>query len=70
MPMDTYSAPGFPDPDSEPLLAIGEAAKLLAVSVSTMQRWDREGSLVALRTPGGMRRYRRADLLAAVSRAA
>lgn len=51
-------------------LSIGEAAKLLAVSVPTLQRWDREGRLVALRTVTNQRRYRREDLVAHLPRSA
>ncbi|MDR1852974.1 MAG: MerR family DNA-binding transcriptional regulator, partial [Propionibacteriaceae bacterium] len=36
-------------------VATGQAAKMLGVSVSTLQRWDREGKLVAERTPAGRR---------------
>ena len=39
------------------LVSIGEAAKLLGVSVQTLRRWDVEGKLVPQRTPGGQRRY-------------
>jgi excisionase family DNA binding protein len=39
------------------LVSVGEAAKILGVSVQTLRRWDREGKLVPLRTAGGTRRY-------------
>lgn len=32
-------------------------AKLIGVSVKTLQRWDNEGTLTALRTPGNRRYY-------------
>jgi len=35
---------------------------MLGVSVSTLQRWDREGKLIPERTPAGRRRYKVADL--------
>ena len=39
-------------------LSIGETAKLLGVSVSTLRRWECEGKLLpAYRTVGGHRRY-------------
>ena len=38
-------------------VAIGKAAEMLGVSVSTLRRWDETGQLVAERTPGGRRRY-------------
>ena len=34
-----------------------EFAKLISVSVQTLQRWDNEGILKAKRTPGNMRFY-------------
>lgn len=36
---------------------ISEAAELIGVSVKTLQRWDREGKLVANRTPSNRRYY-------------
>ena len=40
------------------LLSIGEAAKMLSVSVSTLRRWEREGRITpASRTEGKQRRY-------------
>lgn len=35
----------------------GKAARLLGVSVRTLQQWDRDGKLKALRSPGGRRLY-------------
>lgn len=40
------------------LLPIGEAAKLLGVSMTTLRRWEESGRLVPERTKGGRRRYR------------
>jgi DNA (cytosine-5)-methyltransferase 1 len=39
-------------------LRIGEAARLLDLSVDTLRRWDWEGRFRAHRTTGGHRRYR------------
>lgn len=39
------------------LYTIREFAEKLGVSISTLRAWDREGKLVALRTPTGKRRY-------------
>ncbi len=39
------------------LMPIGETAKILGVSVSTLRRWEEEGKLVPERTLGGQRRY-------------
>lgn len=38
-------------------MSIGEAAKFLGVSQSTLRRWEGEGKLLPERTPGGSRRY-------------
>lgn len=39
------------------LVSIGEAAKHLGVSISTLRRWESEGKLVPNRTQSGHRRY-------------
>lgn len=36
---------------------ISEAAEIIGVSVKTLQRWDRDGKLVANRTPSNRRYY-------------
>lgn len=36
---------------------IGEAAKRLGKTVKTLQRWDRDGLLIAIKTPTGRRTY-------------
>lgn len=43
-------------------LTLGQAAKYLGVSESTVRKWADEGRLGAFSTPGGHRRFRRADL--------
>lgn len=44
-------------------LRVAEAAAYLGVSAQTLRRWDRDGTLPALRRPGSdYRYYRRADL--------
>jgi excisionase family DNA binding protein len=45
-------------------LPIGEAARLLGVSVETVRRWDNAGKIPSVRTLGGQRRFRRADIAA------
>lgn len=62
--MDTYEGSGNATEDR---LLIGEAAKYLGVSIDTLRRWDRHGLLVADRTLGGQRRYRRSVLDAALA---
>lgn len=48
----------------EKLLTISEAAALINVHPETLRRWDREGTLVALKVnERGDRRYRESDLL-------
>lgn len=52
----------------EKLLTIGEAAKVLGVSIDTLRRWDKSGKLVAIRKEGGIHRYyRESDLEVAMS---
>ncbi|MGE5659450.1 MAG: IS607 family transposase, partial [Actinomycetota bacterium] len=34
-----------------------KAAEILGVHVSSLRRWESEGKLQAIRTPGGQRRY-------------
>ena len=43
-------------------VGIGEAAKVLGVSISTLRRWDAAGTLKSEQTPGGHRRYDLAKL--------
>jgi excisionase family DNA binding protein len=50
-------------PASEPdWLTLGQAAKYLGVAQSTIRKWSDQGRVPAFYTPGGHRRYRRADL--------
>jgi excisionase family DNA binding protein len=44
------------------LVSIRIAAEILGCGVSTLRTWDNNGSLKAVRTPGGQRRYRMEDL--------
>ena len=43
-------------------MTLGQAAKYLGVSESTMRKWASEGRLPAFSTPGGHRRFRTGDL--------
>ena len=50
-------------PGSDPeWLTLGQAAKYLGVAQSTIRKWSDQGRVPAFYTPGGHRRYRRADL--------
>src|ERR687887_2166801 len=50
-------------PGSDPeWLTLGQAAKYLGVAQSTIRKWSDDGRVAAFYTPGGHRRYRRADL--------
>lgn len=53
--------------DSDPqLLTSAEVAALLRVSVATVNRWTKAGTIVAVEV-GGVRRFRRADIDALVA---
>jgi excisionase family DNA binding protein len=63
-PDRTLRAPAS-DPD---WLTLGQAAKYLGVAQSTIRKWSDQGRVPAFYTPGGHRRYRRADLDAFLER--
>ena len=44
------------------LVPIGEAARIFGVTVATVRRWERKGKISAQRTPGGQRRFDRAEI--------
>ena len=50
--------------DPSELLTPGEVAALFRVSAKTVTRWARAGKISAVRTLGGHRRYRRAEIVA------
>lgn len=56
--LNTY----FPSQDSSKLVKIGEASKLLGVSIDTLRRWEKKGWLRTVKTPGGTRLYDRDQL--------
>lgn len=43
-------------------LPIGEAARVLGVSVETVRRWNSRGLIKSSRTLGGQRRFARAEV--------
>src|SRR5438132_13934190 len=49
-------------------LTLGQAARFLGVAQSTIRKWSDQGRVPAFYTPGGHRRYRRADLDAFLER--
>ena len=51
------------DLSKQKLYAIGEAARILGVSITTLRRWDREGKISVGRTPSGNRVFSEFDLL-------
>ena len=50
--------------DQKDWLSLSEASALLGVHPTTLRRWADAGDVPCLRTPGGHRRFRTADLLA------
>ncbi len=47
---------------SKKLVGIGEAAEMLGVSKGTLREWDRDGTLVPVKTMGNHRRYKMTDI--------
>lgn len=47
---------------SEDWVSTGQASYMLRVSVPTIVRWEQQGKLESVRTPGGQRRYKRVDI--------
>jgi len=54
--------------DDSEWLTLGQAARFLGVAQSTIRKWSDQGKVPAFYTPGGHRRYRRADLEAFLDR--
>ena len=60
---------GLPAASGEPeWFTLGQAARYLGVAQSTIRKWSDDGRVRAFYTPGGHRRYRRADLDAFLER--
>jgi excisionase family DNA binding protein len=51
----------------EPLLTPAEVAALFRVDPKTVTRWAKAGKLTAIRTLGGHRRYREAEVRAVLT---
>ncbi len=47
----------------EKLYSLKEAKRLLGVQTKAIQRWDREGMIRVVRTPGGRRRIPESEIL-------
>lgn len=43
-------------------IKIGDAAKILGVSIKTLRRWEQAGKISSIRTPGGTRLYSLSEL--------
>jgi excisionase family DNA binding protein len=65
---DPGSGPRRPAGGETEWLTLGQAAKYLGVAQSTIRKWSDLGRVPAFYTPGGHRRYRRADLDAFLER--
>lgn len=50
------------------LISTGKAAKILGVSIATIQRWDKSGKLISMRSPKGRRQYILEEIEARVPR--
>jgi excisionase family DNA binding protein len=61
-------APRRPATGETEWLTLGQAAKYLGVAQSTIRKWSDVGRVPAFYTPGGHRRYKRADLDAFLAR--
>src|SRR3954447_24224374 len=51
-------------PEAEPLLTPAEVATMFRVDPKTVTRWAKAGKLTSIRTLGGHRRYREAEVRA------
>jgi len=54
-------------PDAESLLTPAEVAALFRVDPKTVTRWAKAGKLTSIRTLGGHRRFREAEVRALLS---
>lgn len=54
-------------PDHEALLTPAEVATMFRVDPKTVTRWAKAGKLTSIRTLGGHRRYREAEVRALLS---
>ncbi|MBX6385915.1 MAG: helix-turn-helix domain-containing protein [Microbispora sp.] len=52
----------MPELTPEPLLTSGEVAAIFRVDPKTVARWAKAGRIGSIRTAGGHRRYRKAEI--------
>jgi excisionase family DNA binding protein len=62
--------PGMNLDEYPELMTPGEVARVFAVNPKTVNRWVKSGKLESVRTIGGHRRFRKADIDAALKAAA
>lgn len=55
---ESNTGPITPEPD----LSMSDVVRRIGVSEGTIRRWERQGRIVAYRSPGGHRRFRAADV--------
>ena len=48
--------------ETEKLLTIGQVSVQLNVAIKTLRLWDKQGKLLAIRTPGNHRMYKESDI--------
>jgi DNA-binding transcriptional MerR regulator len=54
--------------EARDLLRSTEAARIIGISVRTLDKYEEQGFITAFRTPSGHRRWRRAEVEALLSR--
>ena len=64
------AVPAEDDADLGPLMTPGEVAKLFHVNPKTVTRWAQDGRLSSVRTLGGHRRFRAAEVHALLAQSA
>src|ERR1700677_4259047 len=60
--MSLYASPPLPRNERQLVFTSSQAARYLGVSLATVRRWTDAGHVSCYRTPGGQRRFSRAQL--------